>query len=163
MHSKRTRPDEITAFAQRWGDRCPLVIVPTMYYATPTEEFRKAGIAMVIWANHNLRAAITAMRETSRRVYEEASLTGVEGRIASVHEVFELSDNRELIEAEKRYLGPDRKSVRAFVLAATRGEELGPLTENRPKCMIDIRGAPLLHRLVATMRESGVSDITRTR
>ncbi|MEE9301203.1 MAG: phosphoenolpyruvate mutase [Alphaproteobacteria bacterium] len=163
VHSKRTTPDEITAFAQRWGDRCPLVIVPTMYYATPTEEFRKAGIAMVIWANHNLRAAITAMRETSRRVYEEASLTGVEGRIASVHEVFELSDNRELIEAEKRYLGPDRKSVRAFVLAATRGEELGPLTKSRPKCMIDIRGTPLLHRLVTTMRESGVSDITVVR
>jgi phosphoenolpyruvate phosphomutase len=160
VHSKRATADEITAFAARWGDRCPLVIVPTMYYATPTEEFRKAGIAMVIWANHNLRAAITAMREVSRKVHDEESLASVEGRIASVHDIFDLSGNRELIEAEKRYLASDRKSVRAFLLAASRGAELGPLTEDRPKCMIDIRGTPLLNRLVSTFRESGISDLT---
>ena len=36
-----------------------------MYYATPTDLFRQAGISTVIWANHLLRASITAMRETA--------------------------------------------------------------------------------------------------
>ncbi len=29
------------AFKQEWGDRLLVVIVPTKYYATPTEVFRK--------------------------------------------------------------------------------------------------------------------------
>jgi len=45
IHSKRSTAGEIFAFAERWGNRCPVVIVPTMYYATPTEQFREAGKA----------------------------------------------------------------------------------------------------------------------
>ena len=45
------RPDEILAFAREWDDRCPLVIVPTKYYATPTEVFEQAGVSMVIWTS----------------------------------------------------------------------------------------------------------------
>ena len=51
---------------------------------TPTDAFREAGISVVIWANHNLRASISAMREVSRRIRDEESLVGVEGAIASV-------------------------------------------------------------------------------
>ena len=69
IHSKRSTADEILAFAERWAGRAPLVIVPTMYYATPTELFREAGISTVIWANHLLRAAIAAMRETAARIH----------------------------------------------------------------------------------------------
>lgn len=159
VHSKKPSADEVLAFAREWANRCPVVIVPTMYYATPTEEFRRAGISVVIWANHNLRAAVAAMREASRRIREDQSLMGVEGRVASVHDIFELTDNKELVEAEKRYLAPDRRSLRAIVLAASRGASLGALTEDKPKCMLDVRGKPLLHRLVKTMRESGLSDI----
>ena len=32
MHSKQTNPDEIFSFMKEWGDRCPVVIVPTKYY-----------------------------------------------------------------------------------------------------------------------------------
>jgi phosphoenolpyruvate phosphomutase len=134
-----------------------------MYYATPTEKFREAGISMVIWANHNLRAAITAMREVSRRIHEEESLTGVEDAISSVKEVFEIADDSELQEAEKRYLTTPRAKTNAVVLAASRGRKLGDLTEDRPKCMVDVRGQPLLRRLVSTMRENGVRDITVVR
>src|SRR3954452_13099426 len=58
IHSKRSSAAEILAFAERWDNRCPVVIVPTMYYATPTDEYRRARISTVIWANHNLRAAM---------------------------------------------------------------------------------------------------------
>ena len=50
-----------------------------------------------------------------------------------------------------------------MVLAASRGAELGALTEDRPKCMIDVRGQPLLRRLVGTLRERGIRDVTVVR
>ncbi len=70
IHSKLSTADEILAFKHDWGERCPVVIVPTMYYKTPTEAFRTAGISMVIWANHNLRASISAMRDVCRKIFE---------------------------------------------------------------------------------------------
>ena len=163
IHSKRTVADEILAFAAEWGNRCPLVIVPTMYYATPTDVFRRAGISLVIWANHNLRAAISGMREVSRRVRAEESLVGVEGTIASVREVFDLTGNAELEAAERRYLAPAPAAARAVVIAASRGAALGPLTVDRPKCMIDVRGQPLLRRLVSTLKDCGIRDVTVVR
>ena len=159
IHSKRQTADEILAFAAEWAGRAPLVIVPTMYYATPADAYRKAGISVVIWANHNLRASIGAMREVSRRIRDEESLVGVEGAIASVRDVFALAGNWELEEAERRYLGPAPAVPRAIVIAASRGAALGPLTAERPKCMIDVRGQPLLRRLCGTLRECGVGDI----
>jgi phosphoenolpyruvate phosphomutase len=163
IHSKRQTADEILAFAAEWAGRAPLVIVPTMYYATPADAYRKAGISVVIWANHNLRASISAMREVSRRIRDEESLVGVEGAIASVRDVFALAGNWELEEAERRYLGPTPAVARAIVIAASRGAALGPLTAERPKCMIDVRGQPLLRRLCGTLRECGVGDITVVR
>ncbi len=163
IHSKRQTADEILAFAAEWGNRCPVVIVPTMYYATPTAQFRQAGISVVIWANPTLRAAITAMREVSRRIRDEESLVGVEGTIASVRDVFALAGNWELEEAERRYLASPPPAPRAVIIAASRGAALGPLTADRPKCMIDVRGQPLLRRLVSTLKECGVRDVAVVR
>ncbi len=163
VHSKKSTADEILSFAKEWASRCPITIVPTKYYSTPTDEFRKAGISVVIWANHNLRAAITAMRETSRQIFREESLAGVDGTMVTVKEVFELAGNDELAEAERRYLPPRGEKVTAVILAASRGAQLGPLTEDKPKCMIDVRGQPLLRRLVGMFKGAGVHDVVVVR
>ncbi len=161
IHSKQATAAEVIAFAGRWGQRCPLVVVPTMYYATPTAAYSQAGISTVIWANHNLRAAITAMREISRKIHDDHSLVEVEDRIASVQDIFRLVGNAELEAAERRYL-PGASTPRAIVLAASRGE-LGELTRERPKCMVDVRGRPLLHHLVGTLQSGGIRRITVVR
>src|ERR1700761_8207773 len=114
VHSKKKDPAEITGFMARWDRRCPVVIVPTMYYATPAETFRRAGISTVIWANHLMRASISAMRETARRIHDDQSLVAVEGRVASVKDIFRLVGNQELEDAERRYL-PDKAKARAVV------------------------------------------------
>lgn len=158
IHSKKKDAGEILGFMERWDNRCPVVIVPTMYYATPTETFRAAGISMIIWANHLVRSSITAMRETARTIAETQSLMEIEDRVTSVRDIFALTGNDELEEASLRYLPPTR-SVRAIVLAASRGNGLDDATAHQPKCMIDVRGKPLLHRLLATLEESGVSDV----
>jgi phosphoenolpyruvate phosphomutase len=163
IHSKQPTANEVLAFLNEWDGRCPVVIVPTKYYATPTEEFRRAGVSTVIWANHNLRASITAMRTVCQRIHKDESLVGVEGEIASVSDVFRLTGDDELQEAERRYLLAPGAETQAIVIAASRGSALGELTADRPKCMVDVRGQPLLRRLVSTFRESGVREITVVR
>ena len=161
IHSKQKTASEILAFADRWSNRCPLIIVPTTYHSTPTSLFRQANISTVIWANHTLRAAIGAMRDTCSRIWEDEALHEVEGRVASVQEIFRLVGNAELEAAERRYL-PGRATAAAVVLAASRGD-LGDLTRDKPKCMIDVRGRSLLERLVAQLADSGIRSVTVVR
>jgi phosphoenolpyruvate phosphomutase len=161
IHSKQSTASEVLAFAELWQNRCPVVIVPTAYHATPTKHFRQAGISTVIWANHTLRAAITAMRDICRRIAEDESLQEVEGRVASVQDIFRLVGNAELEAAERRYL-PGRATNRAIVLAASSGD-LGALTRHQPKCMIDVRGQSLLQRLIDVLADSGVRNVTVVR
>jgi len=163
IHSKKADADEILTFSREWAGRAPLVIVPTMYYATPTDAFRDVGVSLVIWANHNLRAALSAMRDTSRRIMEEQSLASVEGEVASVKEIFHIVGQGELAAAEARYLKPKVGEYKAILLAASRGSALGPLTERTPKCMLDIRGEPLLQRLVTIFNDAGLRDISVVR
>lgn len=158
IHSKQSAAGEVLGFAERWQNRCPVVVVPTTYHSTPASLFRQAGISTVIWANHALRASIAAMREVCRRIQEDESLLEVEGRIASLQDVFRLVGNAELEAAERRYL-PGRATMNAIVLAASQGD-LGELTADQPKCMIDIRGQSLLERLVSVLGESGVRSVT---
>lgn len=104
IHSKKSDADEILEFAKKWQNKCPLIIVPTTYYSTPTDTFRKAKISMVIWANHNLRACITVMRQTSKAIKNEETIFNIESNIASVKDIFELVNEQEMKEAEDRYL-----------------------------------------------------------
>jgi len=66
---------------KEWGNRHPIVILPTKYYSTPINRFRELGINLVIWANHNLRGAIKYMQEITAKIYKEQSLTHVEDRV----------------------------------------------------------------------------------
>ena len=104
VHSRRTSADEILRFAGAWKCARPLVIVPTKYYRTPVSVYRDAGISTVIWANHNMRAAITAMRRVCERIKREESVGNVEADIATLDDVFGLLNYNELTTAEKRYL-----------------------------------------------------------
>ncbi|MFS0690007.1 phosphoenolpyruvate mutase [Sporosarcina sp. 179-K 8C2 HS] len=104
IHSKNSDFDQIAAFMKEWKNRHPVVIVPTKYYSTPTSEFVKSGVNTVIWANHNLRASITAMQDISKQIHKEASLMQVENSIVNVEEVFRLQNAEELQRAEKKYL-----------------------------------------------------------
>lgn len=160
IHSKLSRPDEVLQFAREWDDRAPLVIVPTKYYATPTEVFRQHRISLVIWANHLLRSGIAAMQSTAAQIYADQSLVEVEGRIAPVAEVFRLQGADELLDAEKRYARPAQPETTALILAASRGQGLDDLTRDRPKVMISVAGKTVLRRLVDKFKGQGINAIT---
>ena len=55
--------------------------MPTKYYKTPTDTFRDWKVSTVIWANHNVRSAITAMQNTTNTIFKEQSLVNVEPHV----------------------------------------------------------------------------------
>jgi len=160
IHSKISRPDEVLRFAMEWANRCPLVIVPTKYYSTPTEVFRQHDISLVIWANHMIRATISAMQATAHAIRETESLVDVEGAVATVAEIFRLQGADELLEAEKIYARSARPEASAIVLAASRGHGMDELTRDRPKVMIPVAGKPVLRRHVDRFKAQGINTIT---
>ena len=104
IHSRQNTADEILAFSREWRNRHPLVIVPTKYFRTPVAVYREARISTVIWANHAMRASVSAMRQVCRRILAEQGIAGIESEVASLEEVFGLMRYDELAAAEERYL-----------------------------------------------------------
>jgi len=126
MHSKKSDHSDIETFMNEWGNRHPVVIVPTKYYKTPTQVYRDLGISTVIWANHNVRAAITAMQNVTRQIFEQESLIHVEPAVASVNDIFRLQDEDELRDAEKKYL-PDKPQTPHHTLHTIKLQSNTPL------------------------------------
>lgn len=104
IHSKISSPTEVLSFMNEWEEPTPVVIVPTMYFQTPTKVFQDAGVSMVIWANHILRASIKSMQEVAADIFKRKEIASVEEQIVSVKEIFRLQNADELKQAEKIYL-----------------------------------------------------------
>jgi phosphonopyruvate hydrolase len=105
IHSKQKTPDEILAFCRAWPGRVPLVLVPTSYPQLSFAEVAALGkVGLIICGNHAIRAAVGAMRETFARILAEGGIAGVEGRIASVAEIFALQGDDGMREIEARFL-----------------------------------------------------------
>ncbi|MBX3258716.1 MAG: phosphoenolpyruvate mutase [Labilithrix sp.] len=164
IHSSKKNAAEILAFSKEWGDRLPLVIVPTKYYTTPTDVFREAGnIKIVIWANHLMRSALATMQATAKQIFVDQSLVNVEEKVAPLADVFRLQGESELEQAEKAYLPQGGVVTRGIVLAAGRGDELGELVKDKPKCMVPIAGKPILGHILDAYRSANVRDLVVVR
>ncbi|SEO57998.1 phosphoenolpyruvate mutase [Salinihabitans flavidus] len=158
IHSKKADPDEILEFLDKWDHRVPVILIPTKYYRTPTKTLTDAGGSLVIWANHNMRAAMQAMRETCATIMRDQSLVAVEAEVAPLADVFALAGNEELERAEAQYLAA-QPDTSAIILAASRGTELAELTRDRPKCMLNVRGATILDRQLSALTQNRVEDV----
>ncbi|MDD8027260.1 MAG: phosphocholine cytidylyltransferase family protein, partial [Acidobacteriota bacterium] len=49
--------------------------------------------------------------------------------------------------------------MRAIVLCAGRGARLRPLTDDRPKCLLEVGGRTILERCLSVLRSAGIEDI----
>src|SRR5450830_115957 len=49
--------------------------------------------------------------------------------------------------------------MRVIILAAGQGTRLRPYTNDRPKCMVELLGKPLLHRQLEVLRAAGINDV----
>jgi len=164
IHSRQSSAAEIFAFLDAWANRSPVVLVPTKYWRTPTDEFRARSVSVVVWANHLLRSAIGAMQDTARRLHAEASLLDIEPQVAPLQEVFRLQGDQELEEAERRYLpATSHAALSAVVLAAGAGADFGGLTARVPKAMLKVQGRPILGRLLDDLAHFGCREVTVVR
>ena len=104
IHSKKQDADEVLQFARAWNLCCPIFVIPTTYYKTPNNVFSEQGIFNIIWANHSLRAAITAIKDITQTLKEHESIIFIENKISSLKEVFALTNESDVELAEKKYL-----------------------------------------------------------
>lgn len=160
VHSKRPNSKDIDDFLAAFTLDVPIFIVPTKYYTVSVSHLiRDKRVRGIIWANHNVRACVTAMQEVSKKIYNEGSIASVEGTIASVSEIFRLQKNEEYLEMEKKYL-PLYPNLSAAILAAGGP---GSLDFNKPKALLKINGKSILEHQLDVLKSVGISNITIVR
>ena len=105
IHSKQKTPKEIEAFIAAWSDAVPLVLVPTAYPEMTVERVRATGkVGMVIWGNHSIRAAVTAIQEVYRRILADGGIHEVSNQIVPVTEIFRLQNMGRVKDIENSFL-----------------------------------------------------------
>lgn len=105
IHSKQKTPDEVESFVRAWRGKAPVVLVPTAYPALDAARIRALGkVAMVIYGNHAIRAAVTAMKQIFARIRQDGGIQNVDKDIVSVEEIFRLQDMDAMKAAEKAFL-----------------------------------------------------------
>ena len=146
-----------------WDNGHPVVIVPTKYFSTPTENFKKLGISLVIWANHSMRTTISSIQQTAKKIFANQNIYCVEDDIVPVSEIFRVQGADELKEAEKKYLPTSGRDVNAIILAASQGN-LGELTKDIPKTLLIIKDSKtILTTQVDAFNKVGIKDIAVVR
>ncbi len=163
IHSRSSTVGQIAEFIAAWDFRAPLVVVPTTYSAVTAAELEALGVKMVIYANHGVRSAISAMEETFAEVLRAGSTAGVESRIASMQLVFDLQGMPQFTQDEKTYLRSADARPRTVIPAA--GDHMDEysmkhIAADIPMAMLDINGRSLLQRQVEVLSRAGVTDVT---
>jgi phosphoenolpyruvate phosphomutase len=105
IHSKQKTPDEVESFVRSWKGKVPIVIVPTAYPEMTAARIRALGkIKMVIYGNHAVRAAVTAMKDVFAAILRDGGIQNVHKNIVSVEEIFRLQGMDRVKADEKRFL-----------------------------------------------------------
>jgi phosphoenolpyruvate phosphomutase len=105
VHSRQKTPDEIEAFVKAWTGKVPIALVPTAYpqmTVARVKELKKIGL--LIWGNHAIRASVGAMRATFAQIRKDGGIHGVESKIATVDQIFDLQGMKAVKDNEKKFL-----------------------------------------------------------
>jgi len=93
IHSKEKSPDEILEFCKEYKKfkrRVPLIAVPSSYNTIYEDELAKAGVNIVIYANHLLRSAYPAMLNTAESILTHKRSFEASDNCISIKEILEL-------------------------------------------------------------------------
>ena len=162
IHSKAKNAAEIRAFVEAWDSASPLIVCPTSYPDLTVQEARSLGkVKVVIFANHGIRAAIKAIKETFSTLVRTGDLRTIQPVIAPMDEVFQIQGMLQLKESEKSYVRTAAEPVRAIIPAAGRSHEpsLERVLQGRPVAMLEIHGKPILQRHVEILNALRIQDI----
>jgi phosphoenolpyruvate phosphomutase / 2-hydroxyethylphosphonate cytidylyltransferase len=93
IHSCSKAPDEVLTFCSSYfaaGHTAPLIVVPTSYNAIYEEQLAQAGVKIVIYANHLIRAAYPAMVKTAKSILMHGRSLEADEDCLSIKEILEL-------------------------------------------------------------------------
>lgn len=165
IHSKSKQPDEILEFAGKYRSLLkelemdkPLVCVPTTYHTILEEELQAAGFQIVIYANHLLRAAYKAMRDTAKSILSNQRSLEADPLCAPVREIFDAVGFLDVKEKDRQ--DAINTNIPVIIPAAGEAPAIEPVLKKTPKSMADIAGKTLLARQVQTLNQNHLTDIT---
>ena len=93
IHSRQKSANEVFEFCHRFrngGGNVPIVAVPSSYSATFERELQEAGINIVIYANHMLRAAYPAMWKVACTILKHQRAKEADQLCMSINEILDL-------------------------------------------------------------------------
>ncbi|MBI4241887.1 MAG: isocitrate lyase/phosphoenolpyruvate mutase family protein [Candidatus Rokubacteria bacterium] len=163
MHSKAPTAAEVLEFVGRWDRDTPIVVVPTLYPSVRFEELQAAGVKLVIFANQVLRGAVRGMQTTLEVLARTRHLDAVTPHTVALEEIYRLVGVSEFKAYEAEFLPSGADQVRAVIIAAGSGKSLLPLTQDRPTCLLEIKGRTILERQLETLRACGIYDVVVVR
>lgn len=163
IHSKSKNFDELRAVYRAWSGRVPLVVVPTIFDQTTAAEMEEAGAKIIIYANQPVRAAIRAMQDVLRLIKQDTRPGAANDIIVPLQEVYDIVGVPQMERDEREFLPVGGEKITAIIAAAGFEKQLLPLIEDKPKCLLDIKGKTILDRQVAALNECNIKDIALVR
>jgi len=162
IHSKDNDPSDILEFAREYekipddlGFRKPLVCVPTTYNTITEDKLRDHGFNIVIYANHLLRSAHKAMKETASIILRNKRGLEAESMCSSIKTIFKDVGFLEVKEKDLKYI---KGAVQVIIPAAGKDPNF-----DIPKSMIKLKGKPILQRQLDVLTNCGINNITLIR
>jgi len=93
IHSRLKEPDEILEFCKllrEFNEHIPIIVVPTSFNQITAKELSKAGINVVIYANHMLRAAYPGMMNVAKSILDNDRSMEAEKDLLSIKKILDL-------------------------------------------------------------------------
>jgi phosphoenolpyruvate phosphomutase len=163
IHSKSSTFDELRTVAKAWSGRVPLVVVPTIFDQVTAAELEEAGFKIVIYANQMVRASIRAMRDTLTVIKKDTRPGSVNDQIVKLKEVYDIVGVPQMEQDERKFLPMGSEQITAIIAAAGFEKQLLPLIEDKPKCLLDIKGKTILERQVTALNDCNIKEIALVR
>jgi phosphoenolpyruvate phosphomutase len=163
IHSKSKTFDELKSVYKAFSGRVPIVVVPTIFDQTTAAEMEDAGVKIIIYANQPVRAAIRGIRETLELIKKDTRPGAANDRIVTLPEVYDIVGVPQMEQDEKAFLPVGSEKITAVIAAAGFEKQLLPLIEDKPKCLLDIKGKTILERQVAALNECNIKEIALIR
>jgi phosphoenolpyruvate phosphomutase len=163
IHSKSKKFDELKTVYKTWSGRVPLVVVPTIFDQTTAEEMEQAGAKIIIYANQPVRAAIRAMKDTLDLIHKDTRPGAANDCIVTLPEVYDIVGVPQMELDEKAFLPVGGEKITAIIPAAGFEKQLLPLIEDKPKCLLDIKGKTILERAVGALNDANIKEIAVVR
>ena len=93
IHSKSNDFEEVKSFCRNFRAKdkdTPIFVVPSTYNQVTENELASAGINVVIYANHLLRAAYPAMVKVAKQILKDQSAINTDSLCMPIREIITL-------------------------------------------------------------------------